>query len=245
MTNKEKLVETTILALQGKLTEEPNSRTYRKEIIYKLKEDLRKILDEIITKNNNKLGSYIPFVFSDFIIIEFYTKDDSVANQNTANQILNQIKEPIYNLLQSYNKNDTFIKSKIDITKLEVEVKDENINHTFRASTNIPSLKPEKNVSNTTLTKALNKLSNIFYKDDLDDIENVINRCTDLKQFINECERISKTYGGSEVAFYYPWVEENLNAEGYTKQQRISIYTNLWNMYKYNKWDELKELANN
>lgn len=145
MTEKEKLVENTILALQGKLTEKPDSRTYRKEIIYKLERDIHKILDEII-KNNNKLDSYIPFVFINFIIIKSYTKDSSIANQDTANRILEQIKEPVYNLLQTYSKNDTFIESKIDITELEVRVMDENNNNTFRASTNIPSFKPEKDV---------------------------------------------------------------------------------------------------
>lgn len=245
MNQREKLVENTILALQGKLTEKTNSRTYKKEIIYKLEKDLRKILDEVIIKYDNKLSSYFPFIYSKFIIIEFYTKDASITNQSTVNEISEQIKEPVYNLLQSYTEDDIFIKSKIDITELDVRIINNYTADTFGTSINIPSLKPEKNVSNATLTKALNKLSNIFYKDDLDNIEKVINKCKDLNQFINECESISKSYGGSEVAFYYPWVEENLNAEGYTKQQRISIYTNLWNVYKYNKWDELKELANN
>lgn len=240
MTSKEQLTETTIKFL----IEKSNNTELQNEVISKLEKDITdKILNEIKNKYDHieKLRLYV-----NKDSVEIYIRlEQGLIKEGLEDEILKEIKDPISSILENYRNNQLYINSNIDITRIRVQVEgfnERNIFMYYFSDEYLPSLKDKPlNVTDNTL----NQLADIFYKSDLDNIEKVLRNCDNFTEFTRECEYVSRYYGDGAVAFYHPWVEENLNAEGYTKQRRLTVYKKLWYTYQSGKWDELKELANN
>ena len=219
MTNKEKLVENTILALQGKLQEDKDS-----DIISRVGDAIQDFDD-----NNHRLRykGVDTEIKDNTLIIEYQTQED-ITNSDV-DKFIKSIMPSIKYILQNIDNSITEIKiymfdrANHRFNKSFIVSEDKNIN---RKKTD-----QEKRVEHT--ADIISKLNSF----DPTEFSNLLNSSKDYSTYLEKLDEFDKETNRFKV----DWVNELENVGIKTTDQRKQLYNDLYMIRGYSDtWKEFK-----